>query len=134
MASQVSTASDQDSLKAANSCRPYCKGNAYHLTVSPLLRVLLLSSVLQQGDSSAAQLHEAFDLLGEQSDFQVQLDGYAVLSNSPLTLFRDGDTVTITSKAQQQSLPLTRDAKPEGSKRKRPEAPLALTASGKLIR
>ena len=81
---------------------------------------------------SCLQLCEAFDLLGAQSDLMLELDGFTVISNSPLSLFRDGDTVTIRSKGQGQkaTVPITNGIQAEGGKRKRSEVALALTAAG----
>ncbi len=80
------------------------------------------------------QLCEAFDLLGADSDLLLELDGFTVISNSPLSLFRDGDTVTIRSKGQGQgqkaTVPVTHGGQAEGGKRKRSEVALALTAAG----
>lgn len=78
------------------------------------------------------QLCEAFDLLGADSDLLLELDGFTVISNSPLSLFRDGDTVTIRSKGQGQkaSVPVTNGGQAQGGKRKRSEVALALTAAG----
>jgi len=81
------------------------------------------------------QLCEAFDLLGADSDLLLELDGFTVISNSPLSLFRDGDTVTIRSKGQGQkaTLPVTNGGQAEGGKRKRSEVALALTAAGNVM-
>lgn len=63
------------------------------------------------------QLQKAFSLLGEQSDLHFQLEGYTVLSGSPLSFFRDGDVVIIRNKPQEQQLqPL---ALVEGSKKRK---------------
>ena len=80
----------------------------------------------------ALQLCKAFDLLGADSDLLLELDGFTVISNSPLSLFRDGDTVTIRSKGQGQKaiVPVTNGGQAQGGKRKRSEAALALTAAG----
>jgi len=78
----------------------------------------------------ALQLREAFDLLGADSDLQLELEGFTVISNSPLSLFRDGDTVTIRSKGQKSTVPVTNIDQAEGGKRKRSEVALALTAAG----
>ena len=80
----------------------------------------------------ALQLCEAFDLLGADSDLLLELDGFTVISNSPLSLFRDGDTVTIRSKGQGQkvNVPITNGVHAEGGKRKRSEVAFALTAAG----
>lgn len=80
------------------------------------------------------QLCEAFDLLGAaaNSDLVLELDGFTVISNSPLSLFRDGDTVIIRSKQKWQTatVPVTNGRQVEGGKRKRSEVALALTAAG----
>lgn len=76
----------------------------------------------------ALQLCEAFDLLGADSDLLLELDGFTVISNSPLSLFRDGDTVTIRSKGQ--TMPVTNSGQAQGGKRKRSEVALAPTAAG----
>lgn len=51
---------------------------------------------------SPLQLKKAVSLLGEQSDLQFRLDGFTVLSSTPLSFFRDGETVLIRSPPHQQ--------------------------------
>lgn len=46
------------------------------------------------------QMSPALDLVGDDSGLRFTLDGFTVLEDSPLSLFRDGDTVTIHSKTQ----------------------------------
>ncbi|KAL0020105.1 hypothetical protein WJX77_000613 [Trebouxia sp. C0004] len=86
-------------------------------------------SAMQSVSDLITKLCEAFDLLGAGSDLLLELDGFTVISNSPLSLFRDGDTVIIRSKGQKATVPVTNGARAEGGKRKRSEAALALQAA-----
>lgn len=74
------------------------------------------------------QLCSAFDL-GAETTLHLQLDGYAVLANSPLTLFRDGDTILISAEPQTATLPQSTADLSLSSKRKRSNQPLALTGT-----
>ncbi|DBA84239.1 TPA: hypothetical protein ACH3X2_006300 [Trebouxia sp. C0005] len=90
-------------------------------------------SAMQTVSDLITTLCEAFDLLGAaaNSDLVLELDGFTVISNSPLSLFRDGDTVIIRSKQKWQTatVPVTNGRQVEGGKRKRSEVALALTAA-----
>ena len=68
--------------------------------------------------------------MGDNSDLLLELDGFTVISNSPLSLFRDGDTVTIRSKLHRPSLPTAHGNQAENGKRPCPEPTLALSAAG----
>ena len=137
-APQVPTACcHQEKLQSADCCRPHHKGAVpcrfsyvphlcHRFNQSCAMKSIICA--IEPITCAALQLQEAFDLLGEQSDLQLELDGYTVLSNTPLSLFRDGDTVII--KSQKRPLSLPNGIHTEGDEQKFPEPAVALTAAG----
>ena len=135
------------SARKAQRCKPFQTSSQRYLTIQHVYQPSCCSSfstsccsaflnipcakqhrtALSETLLLSLQLCEAFDLLGADSDLLLELDGFTVISNSPLSLFRDGDTVTIRSKGQGQkaTVPVTNGGQAEGGKRKRSEVALA---------